>query len=150
MPRPLAACGTYTAYKRHVRRGEPVDADCRAAQKTRDGARSTSAPARAQRAAKKPAAPAAPPTAPVTAAPLTHDGHVSRVEVLVEMLQDSRELVKKLRDSDPARAYLQMREQREILRELSGLQGNGQVKGVTLADQLAAARANRKSAAQAS
>ncbi len=90
------------------------------------------------------------PDEPLGAAPVTDDGHVSRVEVLKEMLQDSRELVKTLRRSDPQRAYLQMREQREILRELSELQGNGQVKGVTLADQLADARARRLAAAEAS
>ncbi|MEU4016189.1 hypothetical protein AB0E56_13100 [Microbacterium sp. NPDC028030] len=73
----------------------------------------------------------------------TSEGHVSRVEVLQELLQESRELVKELRRTDPARVYLQMREQREILRELAELQGNGQVKGVTLADQLAEARARR-------
>lgn len=29
--RPLAPCGTRTAYERHIARGEPVDDDCRAA-----------------------------------------------------------------------------------------------------------------------
>lgn len=28
-PRPLAPCGTVAAYRRHQRRGEPVDAACR-------------------------------------------------------------------------------------------------------------------------
>lgn len=61
------------------------------------------------------------------------------------MLVQSRELVVALKKSDPARAYLQMREQREILREISEIQGNGQSKkGVTLGDQLAAARAERE------
>jgi hypothetical protein len=31
MPRSPAPCGTYSAYKRHLRKGEPVDAACRAA-----------------------------------------------------------------------------------------------------------------------
>ncbi|MFI8593741.1 hypothetical protein ACIGCK_04835 [Microbacterium sp. NPDC078428] len=75
---------------------------------------------------------------------------MSRVEVLKEMLQESRELVKVLRRTDPPRVYLQMKEQREILRELTELQGNGQVKGVTLDDQLAEARARRLAAAEAS
>ncbi|AXA95451.1 hypothetical protein [Microbacterium sp. PM5] len=90
------------------------------------------------------------PEEPVADAPVTAEGHVSRVEVLKEMLQESRELVKALKRTDPQRAYLQMREQREILRELAELQGNGQVKGVTLADQLADARARRLAASQAS
>lgn len=32
MPRPPAPCGTYPAYRRHLRNGEEVDAACRAAQ----------------------------------------------------------------------------------------------------------------------
>lgn len=32
MPRPQAPCGTYPAYRRHLRNGEEVDAACRAAQ----------------------------------------------------------------------------------------------------------------------
>lgn len=31
MPRPLAPCGTYSAYRRHKRRGEEIDVDCRQA-----------------------------------------------------------------------------------------------------------------------
>ena len=31
MPRPLAPCGTYSAYRRHKRRGEEVDVECRQA-----------------------------------------------------------------------------------------------------------------------
>ena len=30
-PRPLASCGTYAAYRRHLRRGEPIDSACREA-----------------------------------------------------------------------------------------------------------------------
>lgn len=148
MPRPKAPCGTRSAYERHIRNKEPVDPACRKAQQERDREKSTSAKARVARAAKKP--PTEVSDEPVTAAPLTDEGHVSRVEILKEMLQESRALVKALRRLDPQRAYLQMREQREILRELSELQGNGQVKGVTLADQLADARARRRAAAEAS
>lgn len=147
MPRPKAPCGSYTAYKRHLRLKEPVDEACRRAQQEHDAGRSTSAPARVERAAAKARADVPDDAIPT---PLTDEGHVSRVEVLKEMLQESRELVKELRRSDPPRAYLQMREQREILRELAALQGNGQVKGVTLADQLAEARARRLAASEAS
>lgn len=142
MPRPKAPCGTYPAYRRHLRLNESVDDACRAAQREHDGKRSTSAVARQQRAIERPS----PPPVVVPPAAQTAEGHVSRVEVLQEMLQDSRELVKELRRKDPARVYLQMREQREVLRELAELQGNGQVKGVTLADQLAAAREARRAA----
>lgn len=148
MPRPKAPCGTYAAYRRHLRLNESVDDACRAAQREHDGNRSTSAAARQTRAVEKTPEPPAPPVV-VPPAAQTAEGHVSRVEVLQEMLQDSRELVKELRRSDPARVYLQMREQREVLRELAELQGNGQVKGVTLADQLAEARERRKADAEA-
>ncbi|WP_336653070.1 MULTISPECIES: hypothetical protein [unclassified Leucobacter] len=61
------------------------------------------------------------------------------------MLEQSRSVVAALTTSDPTRAYLALREQREILREISEIQGNGQsTKGVTLEDQLAAARAERE------
>ncbi|GGH34161.1 hypothetical protein [Microbacterium album] len=68
---------------------------------------------------------------------------MSRLEVLKELLEEQRKLLPALRQSNPARAYLLMREQRETVREIAEIQGNGQVKGVTLADQLAEARAAR-------
>lgn len=78
-----------------------------------------------------------------TPVPVTDDGHVSRLEVLKELLDEQRKLLPTLRQTDPARAYLLMREQRETVREIAEIQGNGQAKGVTLADQLADARAAR-------
>jgi hypothetical protein len=75
---------------------------------------------------------------------------VSRLEVLKELLEEQRQLLPALRNSDPAKAYLLMREQRETVREIAELQGNGQVKGVTLADQLAEVRARRLAASAAS
>jgi hypothetical protein len=63
--------------------------------------------------------------------------------VLKEMLQTSRDTIAALKGREPSRLYLLLREQREIVREISEIQGNGQVKGVTLADQLAAAREAR-------
>lgn len=68
---------------------------------------------------------------------------MSRLEVLKEMLQTSRDTIAALKGREPSRLYLLLREQREIVREISEIQGNGQVKGVTLADQLAAAREAR-------
>lgn len=32
MSKPLAPCGTYAAYQRHLRRAEPIDPECRKAQ----------------------------------------------------------------------------------------------------------------------
>ena len=49
-----------------------------------------------------------------------------------------------LQVTDPARVYLQSREQRDILREIDELEHAGdEVKEPTLADQLAEARARR-------
>ncbi|QJU52940.1 hypothetical protein SCB71_06360 [Herbiconiux sp. KACC 21604] len=90
------------------------------------------------------------PLEPLAPAPKTEDGHVSRLEVLLEMLEDSRAALRELRTKSPERAYLASREQREILAEIAQLQGNGQVKGVTLADQLAEVRARRRAASAAS
>lgn len=146
MARAKAPCGEYTAYKRHLRLHEPVDPACRAAQKAHDAGRSTSAPARVARQAKKVTAPA--PLLPQS--PIADEGHVSRLEVLKELLKEQRQLLPELGVSDPSRAYLLMREQRETVREIAELQGDGQVKGVTLADQLADVRARRLAAPAAS
>lgn len=91
-----------------------------------------------------------PPPTPPTPTPTTEDGHVSRLEVLKELLEEQRKLLPDLRRTDPSRAYLLMREQRETVREIAELQGNGQVKGVTLNDQLAEARARRLAVASGS
>lgn len=40
MARPMSPCGTYAAYRRHLKRGEVVDPACRRAQRERDGSRS--------------------------------------------------------------------------------------------------------------
>ncbi|PRI11892.1 hypothetical protein [Leucobacter massiliensis] len=142
MARPKAPCGTYAAYRRHLREGTEVCEACREAKRENSRARSHSAKARREKQVDRQAARAA---AQVRPTPRTDEGHVSRLETLRDMLQTSRELVAELRVRDPARAYLQMREQREILREIAEIQGNGQsTKGVTLEDQLAAARAERE------
>lgn len=105
MPRPKAPCGTYTAYKRHLRDGEEVDAACRKAQQERDAARSTSAGARVSRQAREASEKAPePPLEPPAPMPTTEEGHVSRLEVLKELLEQQRELLPALRRSDPGRA----------------------------------------------
>ncbi|WP_198674414.1 hypothetical protein [Microcella alkaliphila] len=68
---------------------------------------------------------------------------VSRLDVLKELLEQQRLLLPTLRQEEPARAYLLMREQRETLREIDEIQNAGASKGATLADQLAEARAAR-------
>ena len=60
------------------------------------------------------------------------------------MLEDSRRIIKLLLVTDPARAYLQMREQRDILREIAEIKQQSEAKKeVSLGDKLAAARAAR-------
>ena len=148
MPRPRAACGTLAAYRRHLREGTAVDPACREAKRAHNRARSTSAAARVERAAASAGVmvekrSGAAPVGAVPPPPVTEEGHISRLEVLKEMLQTSRDTVAALKGSDPTRLYLLLPEQREIVREISEIQGNGQAKGVTLADQLAAAREAR-------
>lgn len=146
MARDLAECGSPAAYRRHLRRREPVDEACAAAKRRQDremrAKRNGRATPLSRVVALKDEAPQDLPL--VGDAPLEADSdHISRVEVLKEMLQDSRETVVALKRSDPSRVYLVLKEQREILSEIAQLQGNGQVKGVSLADQLAAARTAR-------
>lgn len=148
MGRPRAEHGTYAAYRRHLADKTAVCAPCRDASRAKNRERSNSAAARAARASTSPKREKADsesvaPSAPVQPAAVDEAGHISRLEVLKEMLQTSRETIAVLKGSDSSRLYLLMREQREIVREISEIQGNGQVKGVTLADQLADARAAR-------
>lgn len=141
MPRPKAPCGTYPAYRRHLREGEDVDSACRKAQIEHDRTRSTGAPARlARQTAVKAVAPLLDLPEPMEP---DAEEDISRLEVLRKMLAQSQKSIDVLMDIDPARVYLLMREQREIVREIAEIQGNGQVKVVTLADQLADARARR-------
>ncbi|WP_424937339.1 MULTISPECIES: hypothetical protein [Bacteria] len=39
MPRPKSPCGTYPAYRRHLKHSEPIDAACRRAQQEHDAGR---------------------------------------------------------------------------------------------------------------
>jgi hypothetical protein len=147
MPRVATDHGTYNAYLRCRKRPEGACALCVDAKDRRSARVSTSAKARVARQAG-----GTPPDEekPPTPTPTTAEGHVSRLEVLKDLLEAQRQLMPALRRSDPAKAYLLMREQRETVREIAELQGNGQVKGVTLADQLADARARRLAATEAS
>jgi hypothetical protein len=43
MPRPPAPCGTYPAYRRHLRKNESVDAACKRAQRDHDANRRSKA-----------------------------------------------------------------------------------------------------------
>lgn len=90
------------------------------------------------------------PIVPVGDPPKDDEGHISRLEVLKELLQEQRALVPVLKRTDPSRAYLLMRDLKDTMQQIAEIQGNGQQKGVTLADQLAEARARREAGAAAS
>ncbi|QOC26054.1 hypothetical protein IC744_06780 [Microbacterium hominis] len=149
MPRVAADHGTYRAYLRCRKRDEGACTACVEAKRDRAAKVSKSSASRIAAAAGAVAAPTEPPQVPVGDAPLTEEGHISRLEVLKELLQEQRELVPVLKQKDPARAYLLMRDLKDTMRQIAEIQGNGQVKGVTLADQLAEARARREAGAKA-
>lgn len=145
LARPKAPCGTYAAYRRHLREKTPICQPCRDAKRTDSRNRSGSAAARAEkqiaRELEKATKELFPPAPAVEADELEE---VSRLETLTEMLEDSRRIIKLLLVTDPARAYLQMREQRDILREIAEIKQQSEAKKeVSLGDQLAAARAAR-------
>jgi len=144
MARPKAPCGTYAAYRRHLREKTPVCAPCRDAKRENSRARSQSAASRLAKQAALEAEKAAT-VVPAPVAVTTDTSVLTRLETLEAMLETSKTVIAALATTDPARAYLQMREQREILREIAELQSQGEEqKESTLGDQLAAARAERE------
>lgn len=152
MPREAADHGTYRAYLRCRKRDGGACPVCLAAKSERSARVSKSSASRIARAAGL--TPGVPPTdelpiEPIGDPPLTEDGHISRLEVLKDLLKEQRELVPVLRRRDPTKAYLLMRDLKDTIRQIAEIQGNGQVKGVTLADQLAEARARREAGASA-
>lgn len=153
MPRVAADHGTYRAYLRCRNRPEGACAECVAARSARSAKVSKSSASRIAKAAASstpPASESEPPIEPIGDPPLTEEGHISRLEVLKELLKEQRELVPVLKRRDPTKAYLLMRDLKDTIRQIAEIQGNGQVKGVTLADQLAEARARREAGAAAS
>ena len=154
MARPRAPHGTYAAYRRHLAEKTDPCADCIAARIAYNRNRSLSRAARAENERRRNetlgvvahirdrvAFTAAEERSDDDADDLDDD--VSRLDVLREMLAQSRKLIPTLMETDPARAYLQLREQREIIREIADIQSAGEKKGSTLAEQLAEARAER-------
>lgn len=149
MPRVAADHGTYRAYLRCRVRPEGACAECVRAKDDRSARTSKSSASRIARAAAAPPPVVDVPVPPAGDPPLTEEGHISRLEVLKELLQEQRDLVPVLKRRDPTKAYLLMRDLKDTMRQIAEIQGNGQVKGVTLADQLAEARARREAGAAA-
>jgi len=142
--RPRAACGTYAAYQRHLRFGEVVDEACRRAQVVRDQRDSSSVAARLARAA-------AAKTETVVPVQVAVEEEASDFDRLVELrvlLDLSSAGLRSLAAHQPDKLHLLLREHREIVREITVLEGTA-VEG-SLSDELAAARSRRESAAQGS
>jgi hypothetical protein len=138
VPRPKAPCGTYSAYKRHLRDGSPVDAVCAGArdERTREVA--------AERSAKKFAAPV---LTLVPADPAADEKRMQRVEVLREGFDVVRAAIAVVKLSEPARLAPLLKEQREIARELGEIDAAEGAKSESLGEQLARARAARQARA---
>lgn len=135
MPRPKAPCGTYSAYKRHLRDGSTVDAACAAARDDR-----TKQVADDRRAAKR-----APRVLSIVPDPVEPDPErLERAEVLREGLSTVRAAIRVVSQSEPARLAPLLKEQREIARELAEIDASEGAKSESLASQLAAARAARQ------
>ena len=60
MARPPVPCGTYPAYRRHLRKREPVDAACQRAQREHDAAQSVAADRDTHEPVDLPARPSSP------------------------------------------------------------------------------------------
>jgi len=135
MPRPKAPCGTYSAYKRHLREGTTVDAACAAARDER-----TKQVADDRRAAKR--LPRALSIVPDVVEP--DPERLERADVLRGGLTDVRAAIAIVRQSEPARLAPLLKEMRELARELAEIETAGSAANDSLASQLAAARAARQ------
>ncbi|MCC4906961.1 hypothetical protein [Microbacterium sp. cx-59] len=135
MGKPKARCGTDAAYRRHLRNGDPVDDACRDAH---------AATRRASR--RSPAAPTTPttPTAPEPPdAETADDGDADDLELIVKTL---RKAFVKIAADDPTKLAPIAREFRTAVESKRG--PVEPPKELTLAEQLAQARAARAARAQ--
>lgn len=87
MPRPPAPCGTYPAYRRHLRKHESVDAACRRAQREHDAARSEDSD-------REPA-----PVAPIPPRPRSLEQAAE--DLRLELLAKARAVVAAVEDGNP-------------------------------------------------
>jgi hypothetical protein len=139
MPRPPASCGTEAAYRRHLRRGEEPDGACsEAANAAKRARRDDHARDRVARV-----------TSILDSARRGADSSIDgldgldgREKTLTEAAETVRLAIAVTLSTEPAKLAPLLREQREIARELEAIAG-GATKELSLADQLAAARARR-------
>lgn len=132
MPRPPAPCGSYSAYKRHLRKGEPVDAACRRASDERvaeqKDAREAGRPARTK------TAPVNPPDefedwedfdAERREAPEIPPAHRTRVERLQWGLSLIEAAMAHVSSEEPAKLAPLSKRHSELLGEIEALEGSG-------------------------
>lgn len=130
MPRPPAPCGSYSAYKRHLRKGEPVDDACRRASDERVAeqkeAREAGRPARSKTAA------APPPDdfedwedfdAERRAAPEVPPANRTRLERLQWGLSLVEAAMAHVSDEEPAKLAPLSKRHSELLAEIDSLEG---------------------------
>lgn len=112
MARPPAPCGTFSAYKRHKRKGEPVDADCRRAMQAEVAKRSAKATDSEQ-------------SATVTLLPaaleLDEQLRLDARKELMENMQLVKAAMQKVSESDPLKIVTLSKRHSELLNELRSL-----------------------------
>lgn len=132
MARPLAPCGTFSAYKRHKRNGEAVDDECRrAAEETATERREVSRGA--ANAAVRSAIPLVAPTSPARA----------RIDELAEA-HATLDWIKAQMDAGVAQGAASLAKQRmEIVALIKRLEETSKPAEVSALDQLAQRRKDR-------
>ena len=150
MGRPPAKCGTFSAYKRHLRNGEAIDEACQEAARVQSQAQTEKK--RQQRPPRPPAK--KPEEKPPRRRTLIEEILVSlpdveppcgREDVLRRGLAKVSKAIDVVFEIDPTKLAPLLREQREMARELESLSEGP--REVSLADELERARAKRSARA---
>jgi len=140
MARPPAPCGSYSAYKRHRRNKEPVDAACAAARDERTAATKAE---RAQNSGR-------PATIRLVPPPLSPpaDEPESQIEQLRGALDEVKLAIDAVKVSAPEKLAPLIRMKVDLIRTIAALDSEGSAtRAPTLAEQLATARAARTAGA---
>lgn len=151
MARPKAACGTYSAYKRHLREKSKVCGPCEEAQRARSA--EVSANRKTTRGAQRHLSLVDPiegaERAQKVAATTKSDdlSAKSRLEVLRIAQSAAALAIQVVIVDEPAKIAPLLRETREIAREIAEIEAAEANTGGSFADQLAAAAAARKARA---
>ena len=126
----LQPCGTYAAYRRHLRKGEPVDAGCAQAARDQKNVRAVASLSE---------------SAEVVALAIAVEPAVDSVDELEECLENLR-IVRAAMSEAPANSIAGLSKRREeLVARIAKLQ-LAKVPKVGVLDQLAARRAERRTA----